>query len=313
MPDPDPAAVAATIAAQPGTGRSYGVAQTELSVIGITGTTNVVAHLGDSSWAARPMISGTWFSGPGEAVVDTQFLQIADVRIGDTVTLTDDGLTDGGHTATVRIVGEMFDGESSVDLLTDTSSLAGLGLDLTPSRFDVDLKPGTDLVSYVRALDEALQPIGGHAEANIGENSEVIATMTALIATLTLMIAIVAILGVLNTVVLDTRERVHDLGVFKALGMTPRQTITMVVTSVAGIGLVAGLVGVPIGIALHHYVVPLMGDAVRTGIPHAYLAVYHLPELVPLALGGLVIATAGALLPAGWAARTRTATALRTE
>lgn len=36
-------------------------------------------------------------------------------------------------------------------------------------------------------------------------------------------------------------------------------------------------------------------------------------ELLPLALGGLLIATAGALLPAGWAARTRTATALRTE
>lgn len=32
-----------------------------------------------------------------------------------------------------------------------------------------------------------------------------------------------------------------------------------------------------------------------------------------LALGGLVIAVAGALLPAGWAARIRIATALRTE
>ncbi|MGW7208511.1 hypothetical protein [Streptomyces sp. NPDC054837] len=34
---------------------------------------------------------------------------------------------------------------------------------------------------------------------------------------------------------------------------------------------------------------------------------------VPLTLGGLLIATLGALLPAGWAARARTATALRTE
>jgi len=30
-------------------------------------------------------------------------------------------------------------------------------------------------------------------------------------------------------------------------------------------------------------------------------------------VGGLVIAVLGSLLPAGWAARTRTATALRTE
>ncbi|GAA3050484.1 hypothetical protein GCM10017562_12050 [Streptomyces roseofulvus] len=40
---------------------------------------------------------------------------------------------------------------------------------------------------------------------------------------------------------------------------------------------------------------------------------YGAGTLVALALGGLLIALLGALLPAGWAARTRTATALRTE
>jgi putative ABC transport system permease protein len=33
---------------------------------------------------------------------------------------------------------------------------------------------------------------------------------------------LVAALGVLNSVVMATRQRVHDLGVFKAVGMTPR-------------------------------------------------------------------------------------------
>jgi putative ABC transport system permease protein len=36
--------------------------------------------------------------------------------------------------------------------------------------------------------------------------------MLGLIGTLTLLLAVVAGLGVLNTVVLNTRERVHDLG-----------------------------------------------------------------------------------------------------
>jgi putative ABC transport system permease protein len=36
-------------------------------------------------------------------------------------------------------------------------------------------------------------------------------------------------------------------------------------------------------------------------------------EMVALALAGLVIAAAAALLPAGWAAGIRTATALRAE
>ncbi len=43
------------------------------------------------------------------------------------------------------------------------------------------------------------------------------------------------------------------------------------------------------------------------------LDAYRPWELLLLALSGLVIASAGALAPAGWAARTRTASALRAE
>jgi hypothetical protein len=49
------------------------------------------------------------------------------------------------------------------------------------------------------------------------------------------------------------------------------------------------------------------------GVPPSVLNVYNPWELVLLALSGLAIAVAGALLPAGWAARTRTAFALRAE
>src|SRR5437762_2865696 len=117
----------------------------------------------------------------------------------------------------------------------------------------------------------------------------------------------------LSIVVLHTRERVHDLGLFKAIGMTPRQAIIMVVCWVAGIGLVAGLIAVPAGIVLHHYVLPVMAAAANTGLPASFLRVYGGWQVAVLALAGLVIAVAGALLPAGWAAATRTATALRAE
>ena len=46
--------------------------------------------------------------------------------------------------------------------------------------------------------------------------------ITTLVAMLTLLIIVVAGLGVLNTVALQIRERAHDIGIFKALGMTPR-------------------------------------------------------------------------------------------
>jgi putative ABC transport system permease protein len=70
---------------------------------------------------------------------------------------------------------------------------------------------------------------------------------------------------------------------------------------------------VPTGILLHDWVLPTMGRAAGTTIPRADIDVYHLAVIVPLAFGGLVIALAGALLPAGWAARSSTTRALRTE
>jgi putative ABC transport system permease protein len=170
---------------------------------------------------------------------------------------------------------------------------------------------GQTAQAYANAVGAALGQ-DYSVQANGGGSSQFY-VIIGLIATLTLLLVAVAGLGVLNTVVLQTRERVHDLGVFKAVGMTPRQTIAMVVCSVAGIGLAAGLIAIPAGIALHHYVLPVMGNAAQTAVPPSVLNVYQLGELVLLAVSGLVIAVAGALLPAGWAARTRTASALRAE
>ncbi|WP_308312111.1 ABC transporter permease [Streptomyces albipurpureus] len=130
---------------------------------------------------------------------------------------------------------------------------------------------------------------------------------------LTLMLVAVAALGVLNGVLLDTRERVREIGVHKALGMPPRQTVAMVLASVVVTGPAAGALGVPLGVALRGSVLPAMGDRVGLRLPGSVIAVHQGAEPLPLALGGLLIAALGALLPAAWAAKARTATALRTE
>jgi putative ABC transport system permease protein len=60
-------------------------------------------------------------------------------------------------------------------------------------------------------------------------------------------------------------------------------------------------------------VLPAMANAADVGVPANLLNVYQPAELAGLALAGLAIAVAGALLPASWAAATRTATALHAE
>ncbi|MER5279170.1 hypothetical protein ABT025_25970 [Streptomyces sp. NPDC002809] len=56
-----------------------------------------------------------------------------------------------------------------------------------------------------------------------------------------------------------------------------------------------------------------MGHAGGTDLPPSILEVHEPGQLILLGLAGIAIAVLGAMLPAGWAAKTRTATALRTE
>ncbi|MFF8657234.1 ABC transporter permease [Streptomyces huasconensis] len=277
---------------------------------GLTGTVAVVAFTGDASWGGYTMVSGRWLDRPGEAVVPTPFLDATGSRVGDTVTL--DGLAEP---VTVRIVGEVLDPRNDgMQVFTDASTLAAAHPDLTETSHHIAVAPGTDAAVHTDALNRRLAPLGATAQVGgLDAGGDMVVTLNALSVTLALMLVAVAALGVLNGVLLDTRERVRELGVHKALGMTPRQTIAMVVTSVVVTGLVAGALGVPLGVALRGRVLPAMGDSVGLRLPDSVLAGYDGAELLPLALGGLVIAMLGALLPAGWAARTRTATALRTE
>jgi putative ABC transport system permease protein len=88
----------------------------------------------------------------------------------------------------------------------------------------------------------------------------------------------------------------------------------MVVASVAGLGVVAGLAGVPLGLLPHSQVLVQMAQtASGTGIPPGFVDVIAHWLLPLLALAGVAVAAAGAWLPARWAARGPVAEVLAAE
>jgi putative ABC transport system permease protein len=310
QPEQSPAAqqraVEAALRSEPGTLHYVAEAVPEVSVSGLSAQIPVHAFRGDATWTGYDLISGRWYSGPGEVDVPTYFLTVTGTAVGDTVTIIA-----GGRQVPVRIVGEVFDTENrGLAMFTDWPTMAQAIPGLVPQFYDVALRPGTSAQAYANAIGGQL---GLGYGVSLNASNPFFLTLIAMIGTLTLMLAFVAGLGVLNTVVLNTRERVHDIGVFKSLGMTPRQTIAMVVCWVAGTGLVAGLLAVPAGMALHSYILPVMARSAGTNVPASFLHVYGLGELALLGLSGLLIAAGGALLPAGWAAKISTASALRAE
>jgi putative ABC transport system permease protein len=223
----DPARVRAAITAQDGTASYYGKAQADVTVGGVSGTVQASLYQGDSRSGEYEMISGRWITGRGQVVVPSRFLDKTGTDIGDTVQVTHQG-----QPRTLRIVGEAFD--TSDDELEIHANLADFP-SVEPGVFLVEVKPGVLGGLHARELAETVRPLGGEAIANSPSGQDnLVLVLNAMAALLTLMLVSVAGLGVLNSVVLDTRERVHDLGVCKALGMSPRQTVSLVLASVTG-------------------------------------------------------------------------------
>jgi putative ABC transport system permease protein len=306
--------IAAALAADPDIAHWVPETDAQASVAGLSEPAQVTAFDGGASWTGYALIKGSWYSGSGSVDVNTAFLTDTGSSVGSTVTLTS-----GARSDTVRIAGEVFANDPrDPGVFMSGSGLARIDPGQAPTQYYAGVKQGTDPQAVANALDATLDPSGptqgaiGGIQVTPNDNAQLIAVV-ALITLLTILLIVVAGLGVLNTVVLQLRERVHDLGVFKSVGMTPRQAIAMVVCSVTLIGLLAGIIAVPLGVLVHHGVVPVMGHAANTNLPTAVISVYSWWQYILLALAGLIIAVVAALGPASWAARARTAFALRAE
>ena len=204
--------VQAALAAQPGTRRYVAETDNLIGVAGLTGQHPLTAFRGPAAWTGYPIISGHWYTGPGQAVVSTGFLTLTGKTVGGTVTIVLDG-----RPVPLRIVGEDFDAQDrGISVITDWRTLADahLGPALTaPGQYDVGLRPGVSAASYAQSTGTRL---GSSYSTSVNtRNSVVVSLMLGLIGSLTVLLALVAGLGVLNTVVLHTRDRVHDLGVLQ--------------------------------------------------------------------------------------------------
>lgn len=264
----------------------------------------------DASWLGYSMIAGRWYGMPGEVVVDSAFLADSGLAVGDTTTVSSYGT--GTSTTTVRIVGEVFAPHESPWLYAGARTLPRLATRQDLQGYDIALSPGTDPGAYARGVNGELGTGSPWIAATPRSNS-FYPLATSLIDLLAAMVAIGAGLGVLNTVLMGTREQVHDFGVFKALGMRPGQILAMVICQTAVPALIAAIIAAPTAVTLTGITVDAMAGAAHSGIPAGFSQVFPPTRLAVLCLGALAIALIGALPPAAWAARARPAAALRTE
>jgi putative ABC transport system permease protein len=303
---PTESEVTSLIASQPGTARFVGVGHADVAVPGAGESVPVTAYSGDSSWLGFALIQGRWFAAPGEAVAPTAFFARTGHQVGDTIIVSF-----YGQPVRLTLVGEIFDSQGDNILLrTGFDSLPGK---LATWSYEVQLRPGTDPVAYASTIEAAGPNLTARLNSENGVDTAFLLINSVLVG-LVVILGLIAISGVFNTVVLNTREKARDFAILKAVGMTPGQVVTMVLASVAVLGVMGAAVGIPAGIGLHRYILTLMGQiATSTAIPPPFFGVFGTGLLAGLAVAGITIALLGALLPAQWAARSRITEVLQAE
>jgi putative ABC transport system permease protein len=270
-----------------------------------------VGYDGDFGQTGFEVISGRLPERPGEVGAGTNLFRRSGLSVGDTVEIAR-----GERSLTVTFVGELFDTESTERLFLRGSldDVAVLDPGATVSRWEIRPDPSVPADRYAEWLTRATAFAVGASTLDDSTQDEEFLLFLSVVALLGVVLVSISFGGVFNTVLLETRQRTRELAVLKAIGMAPRQVVAMVVASVVPIGLVAGLLGVPLGLGFQRAVLSYMGETfANTNIPERSFDVFGSVLLAVLVLGGLGIAAAGAWLPAGRAARARIAPVLQAE
>jgi putative ABC transport system permease protein len=244
-------------------------------------------------------------------VATTELLREAHAAVGDVLTVTVDG-----HRLRLRLVGSYLDQSPDPLLRGDWSNLTAAGIQSSAGLYEIGLPPGTNPKAYAEQLATAATPPGSLDVGVVGSSgiNTSFLLIDSVLVWLALILTLIGIAGVFNTVVLNSREKARQIGIMKAVGMTPGQTVAMVLCSVGLLGVLGGLLGLPVGEVLHHQILATMAQiAARSEVPDSFFNVFGPLWLLAVAAAGTLVAMLGGLLPARWAARSRVSEVLHAE
>ena len=128
-----------------------------------------------------------------------------------------------------------------------------------------------------------------------------------LVYTLDTVLLVITATTLVAVALLSVRERIRDYGVLKAIGFTPSQIVSTVISSHAALAVLASLVAIPLGIGLYLALFTIASGTSEDAVITPWWSL----TLVPI--GTMLVVVAATTLPAWLATRIRPADALRYE
>ncbi len=187
----------------------------------------------------------------GSTIVPQAVADEFGLQVGDTLELP----VGGGEAVDERIVGVVargMPGQSGEAILIGwsdaTSHFGVLGADAFAIRFAPGqaVAAGPALAAVARGLALEPTPLSG-IESAINDAFD---RLFSLFDTLALLAVLIAGLGIVNTLTMNVYERVREIGILRAAGMTRRQVWRMVVVEAGTMGVVGAFLGCLAGVVL---------------------------------------------------------------
>jgi putative ABC transport system permease protein len=277
---------------------------------------DVVFTDGDTRRAAATLTSGRWYAASAdEIVLGDQAMQHYRLHLGDRIPVTVTLNSGQQVTATYAIVGTLFAtqraDEAYAPLSTLTAQTGVLAGDLLPYiGYEVTLRPGVSANTFAQTLQELTDDRISVSVYSLSPPVQVTEAVGIMLI-LGIVLMVIAAVGVLNAMLLSTRERYRELGTLKAIGLTPGQMLRSVLDGAVALGALAVVIGIPLGLYLTARGLQALVDSLG-GLPHFTMGInwLGLGLLVPATL---LLAALGAYLPARWAARVPVGEVLRYE
>jgi len=266
---------------------SYPSAEFDTLLPGVNGT--FVARAMGYSWRPYPfeVVQGRMFHAANEAVAGQGLLDLMHIGVGAWISPTIDGVP-----VILHIVGRTIEPYNNGDVLDfGLDALTDAGSAPPQLAYSLVLKPG---VAPATARANLLKASNDRLDVRLVANpTSGLGVVRVVVVVAVVLLAVIGLASLLTATAVGLRDHLHEVGVLKAMGLTPRQVMaTLVVntTILTAIGVTSGMIA---GLVIAPRLINMQGQTsgIGSGIA-AGLSVATIAEILAVAL---VIASAAAL------------------
>jgi len=247
------------------------------------------------------IVEGEHLSSLRQAMVGRRMAEVLSLEVGDTLRILD---------GTFRVVGiyetgVAFEDSGVVVSLRDAQRLAGRPHQV--SMYTIKLRDPKRAEAVLENLEANFPEINATLSSELAEVMPDLENMDMMVGQISFLAMLVGGLGMLNTMLMSVLERTREIGVLRSLGWRRRQVIGMILTEALALGIVGGVCGAVLGVAIAWGTTQIQGVGGMLE-PQYSTGLFLQALVVALATGGL-----GGLYPAWRATRMRPVEALRYE